>query len=292
MSELGREAPTVLVLEDLHWADEATLDVVKLLGRRVSGVPVLVVGTYRDDELHPTHPLRVVLGELAADAAVERLEVELLSPAAVAALAAPQGVDAAELYRKTEGNPFYVTEALAVAETEIPPTVRDAVLARVGRLGAQARVLLEAVAVVPQKAELWLLEAMVGEAVDRIEECAASGVLHTMPYAVSFRHELARLAVEESLTPTAGSDSTGRPWQRSPPLRLPPSTSPGLRTTPKPAATQRRCSSSHLGRRWERRCSVRTARPRRSTSALSGSPAQPHRRHRPNCTRVARTSAI
>lgn len=201
MSELGREAATVLVLEDLHWADEATLDVVKLLGRRVSGVPVLVVGTYRDDELHPTHPLRVVVGELAADAAVERLEVELLSPAAVAALAAPHGVDAAELYRKTEGNPFYVTEALAVAEAEIPPTVRDAVLARVGRLGAQARMLLEAVAVVPQKAEVWLLEAMVGEAVDRIEECAASGVLHTVPDAVSFRHELARLAVEESLAP-------------------------------------------------------------------------------------------
>ena len=191
----------MLVLEDLHWADEATLDVVKLLGRRLSGVPVLVVGTYRDDELHPTHPLRVVLGELAADDAVERLEVELLSPAAVAALAAPHGVDAAELYRKTEGNPFYVTEALAVAEAEIPPTVRDAVLARVGRLGTEARMLLEAVAVVPQKAEVWLLEAMVGEAVDRIEECAASGVLHTAPDAVSFRHELARLAVEESLAP-------------------------------------------------------------------------------------------
>ena len=201
MSELGREAATVLVLEDLHWADEATLDVVKLLGRRLSGVPVLVVGTYRDDELHPTHPLQVVLGELAADAAVERLAVELLSPTAVAALAAPHGVNAAELYRKTEGNPFYVTEALAVAEAEIPPTVRDAVLARVGRLETDARKLLEAVAVVPQKAELWLLEAMVGEAVGRIQECAASGVLHTAPDAVSFRHELARLAVEESLAP-------------------------------------------------------------------------------------------
>ena len=197
--ELETAIPTILVLEDMHWADEATLDVVRLLGRRINAVPALVLVTYRSDQLENDHPLRIILGELVSSEAVSRITIEPLSAAAVSKLAEPHGVDAEELYRKTAGNPFFVTEALAAGAEEIPETVRDAVLARAARLGPEAKRLLEAVAVVPPQAEFWLLEALVGEAVSRLDECLTSGMLTSEPLGVAFRHELARLAVEESV---------------------------------------------------------------------------------------------
>jgi DNA-binding CsgD family transcriptional regulator/tetratricopeptide (TPR) repeat protein len=201
MRELRMRAPTILVIEDLHWADEATLDVLKLLVRRIEGVRALVLASYRDEELDRDHPLRLVLGEFASARAVERLKIEPLSPAAVATLAEPHGVNAEELYRKTEGNPFFVTEVLAAGEGEIPDTVRDAVLAHAARLSPGARALLEAAAVVPPPVELWLLETLATDAFDRLEECLTSGMLTASPAGMAFRHELARLAVEESLAP-------------------------------------------------------------------------------------------
>ncbi len=200
LRELQRRA-TILVVEDVHWADEATLDVLRLLARRVEATPALVLASYRDDELDRDHALRLVLGELATRATVDRLKVEPLSPAAVAALAQPHGVDAVELYRTTGGNPFFVTEVLATAGERIPATVRDAVLARVLRLSSPARQLLEAVAVCPGQAEPWLVEAMAGDAAGALDECVGSGMLTADPGGVRFRHELARLAVEETLAP-------------------------------------------------------------------------------------------
>ncbi len=198
---LARElrTPTVFVLEDVHWADEATLDLMRLLARRIESMPVLLVASYRDDELDRSHILRVVLGELATASAVTRLRVEALSPAAVAELAAPRAVDPDELYRKTAGNPFFVVEVLAADGAAIPNTVRDAVLARVASLGPDARRLLDAVAVVPVRAELSLLEALAGDAIDALDECLGSGVLAAEPTGIAFRHELARLAIEEAI---------------------------------------------------------------------------------------------
>jgi DNA-binding CsgD family transcriptional regulator len=199
--ELSARAPTVFVLEDVHWADEATLDVLRLLARRVETVPALVVASYRDDELDRGHPLRITLGELATSRTVGRMRLGRLSPGAVARLAEPYGVDAGELYRKTAGNPFFVVEALATGAEGIPDTVRDAVLARAARLSRAGLNLLEAVAVVPPHAEPWLLEALASGAADRLDECLASGMLVVEPVGVAFRHELARLAVEESVPP-------------------------------------------------------------------------------------------
>jgi ATP/maltotriose-dependent transcriptional regulator MalT len=201
MRELRTREPTILVIEDLHWADEATLDVLKLLVRRIEGVRALILASYRDEELDRTHPLRLVLGELSSSPAVDRLRIDPLSPAAVATLAEPRGVDPDELYRKTEGNPFFVTEVLAAGEDEIPDTVRDAVLARAARLSPAASALLEAAAVVPPPVELWLLETLAADVFDQLDECLTSGMLTTTPASVAFRHELARLAVEESLAP-------------------------------------------------------------------------------------------
>ncbi len=202
LRELKRRAPTILVVEDLHWADEATLDVMRLLGPRVDTVPALVLGSYRDDALEPGHPLRILLGELATSRAIGRLKIKPLSRAAVSELAASSGVDADELYRKTAGNPFFVTESLAVKEQKLPETVRDAVLARTARLSHTARTVMEAAAIVPEQVELWLLDALAADAIDHLDECLSSGMLvGTAPGFVAFRHELARLTVEESIAP-------------------------------------------------------------------------------------------
>jgi DNA-binding CsgD family transcriptional regulator/tetratricopeptide (TPR) repeat protein len=196
---LEQRPPTILVLEDLHAADEATLDVVRLLARRLDGLPALVIATYRDVGLDRWHPLRVVLGEIAAVSGVDRIRLPALSQEAVARLAAPHGAVAEELYLKTAGNPFFVTEALAAADEEIPATVRDAVLGRAARLSPGARMLLDAIAVAGSQAELWLLDALASDGARYLDECIASGIVVTRTRAVAFSNELARLAVEESI---------------------------------------------------------------------------------------------
>ena len=199
--ELQGRVPTVFVLEDLHWADEATLDVFRLLARRIERVPALIVATYRDDELAPAHPLRIVVGELRTGHAIRRLKLAALSPAAVAQLAEPYGIDAGELYRKTAGNPFFVVEVLAAGVDAMPDTVTDAISARTARLDPSARQLLKAVSIVLPHAELWLLEKLAREAIDGLDECLTSGMLTSVPQGIAFRHELVRVAIEESIAP-------------------------------------------------------------------------------------------
>jgi class 3 adenylate cyclase/tetratricopeptide (TPR) repeat protein len=200
--ELAARGPTVVVLEDLHWADEATLDVIALLGRKIDTVPVLAVLTYRDDELDRRHPLRIVLGGLARARALRRVGLAPLSRDALVRLVEPHGIDADELYRRTGGNPFFATEALAAGDAEVPATVREAVLARVASLSPQAEALLEAAAVAPPHVPLWLLEALTEGDLDALDECLTSGMLVHSVEGVAFRHELARLALEDSLSPT------------------------------------------------------------------------------------------
>jgi DNA-binding CsgD family transcriptional regulator len=199
--ELTGPAPSVLVLEDAQWADEATLDVVRLVARRVDAVPALLVVSYRDEQVARNHPLRLLLGELPGGDPVTRLELPVLSRAAVAALADGSGLDADELYARTAGNPFFVTEVLAARWARIPGTVRDAVLARAARHAAPERALLDAVAIVPQRAELWLLESLGVLVPGALDGCLAAGMLRADGPGVAFRHELARLALEESLPP-------------------------------------------------------------------------------------------
>ncbi|HEX7298664.1 MAG TPA: LuxR C-terminal-related transcriptional regulator [Solirubrobacteraceae bacterium] len=199
LAELRGRVPAVLVLEDVHWADEATLDVITLLAARIGSARALVLATYRDDELDRSEQLRFVLGELVRRPG--RLKVEPLSPAGVATLAEPHGIDGDELYRRTGGNPFFVVEALAAAGQQIPETVRDAVLARAARLPEPARRLLDAVAIVPGQVDLWLLQELAGALVDRVDECLASGMLSAGQAHVGFRHELARLAIAEAMPP-------------------------------------------------------------------------------------------
>ena len=199
-ADLRRGPPAVIVLEDMHWADEATLDLLRVLGRRIQTLPAVVIVTYRDG-LDRAHPLRVVLGELSSGSGVDRLLLRPLSPASVAALAQPCGVDPDALYRRTGGNPFFVSEVLAARGTGLPDTVRDAVLARAARLSAGARSLLDTAALVPPRADLWLLERVARDDLPSLDECLTSGMLQSEGLAVGFRHELARSVIEDSLSP-------------------------------------------------------------------------------------------
>jgi DNA-binding CsgD family transcriptional regulator len=201
VAELRREHPTVLVVEDVHWADEGTLDVIKLLARRIDALPVLALVSFRDDQLTPAAPLQIVLGELAGTHAAERRQIPPLTLDSVRSMAEASGLDAQKLYKKTAGNPFFVTEALAATDVDVPETVRDAVLARTAQLDPAPRRLLEAAAVVPSRTELWLLEAIGGADFTALEACLGSGMLVHRDDSVSFRHELARLAVEDAIAP-------------------------------------------------------------------------------------------
>src|SRR4029450_1816038 len=202
LDELKRGGrPTVMVVEDAHWADEATLDLVKFLGRRIERAPSLVIVTYRDDELNPRAPLRLVLGDLAGVRAVRRLSIPALTVAAVRALAGDRDVDAAALHAQTGGNPFFVTEVLAAGGRGIPASVRDAVVARAARLSRSGYAVLEAAAVLGARAESWLLGELVASEAAAADECVAVGMLVARGEALAFRHELARQAILEQILP-------------------------------------------------------------------------------------------
>ncbi len=201
LDDLARARSAVLVLEDLHWADGGTVDVLGCVVRRVERVPVLVICTYRDDELEAVHPLRVMLGRVATATSVERLRLERLSETAVGVLADRAGRDAKAVYMASRGNPFFVTELLAGPEGELPLTVRDAALARASLMDAESCALLDLVNVVPAEAELWLLEQASESGLDGLGRCIGVGMLEAHGPAVRFRHELARLVLEQELDP-------------------------------------------------------------------------------------------
>jgi predicted ATPase len=149
LAEIGSPANfTVTVIEDVHWADEATTDLLSVAGRRLGRMPALVLVTYRDDELREDHPLRLVLGDLATQRATRRMRLPPLSLAAVRALAGSRMADAAELHAVTGGNPFYVSEVLDAGWPSVPPTVRDVVGARLARASAATRRGVESAAII------------------------------------------------------------------------------------------------------------------------------------------------
>src|SRR5215475_12166483 len=189
----------VLVVEDVHWADEATIDLLRFLGRRIRDVPVLLLATYRDDGLSATDPLRVALGDLATQGCVRRIGLPPLTAGAVAVLAGGSGLDPAALYRLTGGNPFYVSQATQAGVGKVPASARDAVLARAARLGSDSRAVLEAAALTGTRVELPLLELVTGCPPSAIDELLASGLIAGDGMTLQFRHEIARLAVEEAV---------------------------------------------------------------------------------------------
>jgi DNA-binding CsgD family transcriptional regulator/tetratricopeptide (TPR) repeat protein len=199
---------SIVVIEDVHWADEATLDLLVFLGRRTAGTRSLVAVTLRDDAQRNS-PLQRVLGVLASAPSLHRLEVPPLSRRAVAELATPYAVDPEHLYGITGGNPFFVREVLASPDSAVPPSVRDAVLARVARLSPRAQAALEVISAIPRSVEVAQVRGLLGGDDNAIDECQEAGLIQADGTRLRFRHELARIAVERSM-PAARRAATHR----------------------------------------------------------------------------------
>jgi DNA-binding CsgD family transcriptional regulator/tetratricopeptide (TPR) repeat protein len=189
---------TLVVLEDLHWADEATLDFVRFIGHRIQRTRSLILATYRDDEIAPSHLLRAVLGELTGRHSA-RIRVPPLSLAAVEQLARGTTRDPQLVYDVTSGNPFFVRELLAAPTDTVPETVRDAVLARLRHCSPRAREVAELVSLLPGRTALWLARALLGDVGAAADEATDRGLLRYHDTALAFRHELGRRAVESTL---------------------------------------------------------------------------------------------
>lgn len=196
--------PVILIFEDLHWADHATLDLIRFLGRRVSLLKAMIVVTIRPTEFDRDHPATNLLGDLPA-AAVTRIVLTPLSRAAVETLAGDRK-EAASLYRTTGGNPFFVMELLADgngAEGHLPVSIRDAVWARWSRLPPEIRAFLDIISILPGGAFPFMLPHLIGEDGDRVaDQCVERGLLRRDEKgALVFRHELARQATLERISP-------------------------------------------------------------------------------------------
>ena len=197
----ARPGPTVVVAEDAHWSDGPSLELLRFLGRRIGGLPVLFIVTYRDDEIGPDHALRLVLGDLATAPAVHRLSLRPLSDEAVRRLAAGSGRDATSLFRLTGGNPFFLTEVLAAEDESVPATVGDAILARAARLSPEARAVLDVAAVIGSTIDANLMLSVAGPVLDEVDECIARGLLRGIGNGLGFCHELAREAILKAIAP-------------------------------------------------------------------------------------------
>jgi DNA-binding CsgD family transcriptional regulator/tetratricopeptide (TPR) repeat protein len=212
LRRLSSGSPHVVAVEDVHWADQATLEVLAFLARRIEGLPILVVVTYRDGAVRSPSVIGI-LGTIATMPTVRQIALEPLSSGAVAGMvvgvAAGQGIDAAELHRITSGNPFYVREVLrqrgrgAGGADRIPISILDAVRARVGQLDERGRRAIEAVAILGIRAEPWLLASIAGEDLLGIDDGLRIGLL-VSEGGVAFRHELTRMAVLEDMPVVRG----------------------------------------------------------------------------------------
>ena len=191
-------------MEDVQWVDGATLDLLRFLARRVGSLPVLLLVSYRDDEVGAQHPLAVALGDVATYEALTRIVLTRLSRDAVAVLAAGSVLNADELHRLTGGNPFFVTEILAagrdaLGDNALPRSVSEAVWGRLARLSAPARDAAHAAAICGPHASARLLDQVCPGVAAALDECLDAGVPLADGAAVAFRHELARRAVLEQI---------------------------------------------------------------------------------------------
>jgi DNA-binding CsgD family transcriptional regulator/tetratricopeptide (TPR) repeat protein len=204
------DRPMVLVVEDVHWADGTTLDLLRFLGRRVTGLPALVIVSYRDDEIGPSHPLRAVLGDFATQRGVVRLELPPLSLDGVTELATSRSVDPRRVLATSGGNPFFVNELLQMSDLDaVPETVADTVLSRLGRISPAARHAVSVAAMMGARAEPSLLYDVPGVGAANMDEAVHAGLMRLTPPCFTFRHEMVRQAVL-SVTAPAQRQSIAR----------------------------------------------------------------------------------
>ena len=197
-----RTAPSVLVLDDLHWADQGTIDLLRFVLRRISQTRSLIIGIVRDDEVGVTHPMRELLGDVARSPRADSLTMPPLSVQAVQDLVGQSQVDPAWLHRVTGGNAFFVCEMLDHHGDDLPTTVRDAVLARTSGLDPAAWDLLNLLTCSPGAIPDHLL-ADLGVTLPASRALADAGLIRRSSRGVAFRHDLCRLAIRSVIPPGA-----------------------------------------------------------------------------------------
>ena len=233
--EISQERPLVLILDDLHWADTPTLQVLKHFMRAPEDVPVLLLGTYRQGELERSHPLAGILADLRRDRGFSRSLLEGLSGGDIKAMIANwasgevTGAVVDEISARTEGNPFFIQEVLAnlretnanggkegrrasrlatsIEEHSIPESIKEVIGRRLSRLSESCNAVFAVASVIGREFEFTVLERVSGLAtellLDALDEAIAAGVLSELPQrsgAFMFAHPLTREILYGELT--------------------------------------------------------------------------------------------
>lgn len=206
---LAGPRPTVLVFEDLHWADEATLDLLRFLARRVGRLRTLIIVTYRTDAPEGDDAWRPALGELARERGTRQIHLDPLDLDAVRELATASGLDPVQLFELTGGNAFFLTELLAAGSAELPHSARDAVLGRAMSLPGPSRTGLETLALIGGRIGPEVALAA-GVSADQLDDAVRSGLVQADGASLRFRHELARLAIDSAISPHRRLELHGR----------------------------------------------------------------------------------
>ncbi|HRD64031.1 MAG TPA: AAA family ATPase [Nocardioides sp.] len=204
-----RQQPTLLVVEDVHWVDAASVDVLRFLARRIETMPMLLLVTYRDTEIGPRHAARPLLGDLATLDGLSTLQLAPLSVDAVKRLAHDTALDATRVHAVTGGNPFFVTQVVKEPGLPMPSSVRDAILARVVDVPTEDFEVLQLVATAPDRLDDRVLPRL-GVDLPTLRRLDDTGLLSRTETGIVFRHELARLALESTIPPGGGSRLHGR----------------------------------------------------------------------------------
>ena len=234
VARIASERPTLMILEDLHWADDSTLSLLDHLTQRLSDLPLMVIGTYRDAELNVTRPLAKTLEDLLRGRLATRVRLKGLPRDEVAAMlnslsgkSAP-AVVVGEIFAETEGNPFFVEELfrhleeenrlydssgqfrskLEIAELDAPPSVRLVVARRLARLSDLTQKMLATAAVIGRFFSFEILQASSDADADSILECVEEAEKAGLVFSVAdspkarfeFSHELIRQAVLAGLS--------------------------------------------------------------------------------------------
>ncbi|MFT3934409.1 MAG: AAA family ATPase [Chitinophagaceae bacterium] len=190
----------VIVFEDIHWADEATLDFIKFFARRIAQLPCLFILTYRDNEIDAQHPLRNTMGQLSPDS-FTRIQLPPLSVQAVEKLANEKGYNATDIYKISGGNPFYVNEILASYSSGVPDNIKDSILSVYNRQSEATKYVWQLLSVAPAGFEMQYLEQIDPALAMAAAHSLESGILVLKEALLWFKHELYRITIETSLSP-------------------------------------------------------------------------------------------
>ncbi len=196
----NKEMPVVLVFEDIHWADEATLDFVKFFARRIRLTNCLFILTCRDDEVSQQHSLVNVLGDLPPDT-FTRIQLMPLSRQAVSKLADEKGYDAENVYSVSGGNPFYVNEILASYSPGVPDNVKDAILSVYNKQEEGTKNAWQLFSIIPEGLEINRFSKIKSSWDEGIDHCFALKIIIIKKDKIIFKHELYRRTIENSLSP-------------------------------------------------------------------------------------------